>query len=110
MPRPCSVCTHPARAEINRAVLAQTSFRTLAARFGLGRSALSRHARAHPLNPRGVVSRGNRRATRYSAPCPRCGAPSPILLRCYACPNGCPVTSYGWRPERAETGRRARQP
>ena len=110
MPKPCSICAHPELAQINWAVLGRTSFRTLAARFGLSRSALSRHARAHPLNARGVVSRGNRRATRDSAPCPRCGALSPILLRCYVCPNGCPVVSYGWKREPVETGRRARQP
>ncbi len=109
MAKPCLICAHPELAEINRAVLDQTSFRTIAARFEVSRPALSRHAREHPLNPRGVVSRGNHRATRYSAPCPYWGALSPIRLRCYVCPNGCPVVVYGREPERLKTGRRARQ-
>ena len=43
MNKRCSVCTHPSRAEIDRALLAGLPYRPLAARYGLSPSALSRH-------------------------------------------------------------------
>ncbi|VTZ52676.1 hypothetical protein MPC4_90151 [Methylocella tundrae] len=43
MSRPCSVCTHPRRAEIDRALVKEVAERTLAKDFGLSRSAINRH-------------------------------------------------------------------
>jgi hypothetical protein len=45
MPKPCSVCTHPSRKEIDRALLSGVPYRTLAARYDLSASALCRHTR-----------------------------------------------------------------
>jgi hypothetical protein len=48
MPRRCTVCDHPARAEIDRASAGGTeSNRSVAARLGLTPAAVHRHARAH---------------------------------------------------------------
>lgn len=44
----CSVCEHPARREIDRAlVLGTASIRDIAGQYGISRSALSRHKAAH---------------------------------------------------------------
>jgi hypothetical protein len=43
----CSVCTHPDVEAINLALVARGKFRELAARFGLSKSALCRHADDH---------------------------------------------------------------
>lgn len=43
MPRTCSVCTHKEAAAINRALLNGTSYRDIAGRFGISRSAAARH-------------------------------------------------------------------
>ena len=45
MPTRCTVCTHTARPEIDRALLSGISYRTLAAQYGLSPSALCRHTR-----------------------------------------------------------------
>lgn len=45
MPTRCTVCTHDSRQEIDRALLAGVSYRTLAAQNGLSPSALCRHTR-----------------------------------------------------------------
>ena len=45
MDQRCSVCNHPSRAEIDRALLAGFSYRPLTAQYGLSPSALSRHTR-----------------------------------------------------------------
>lgn len=48
MPRPCSVCNHPDRREIEaELVAARTSARALAPKFQLSSSALLRHKRSH---------------------------------------------------------------
>ncbi len=47
MARPCTVCTHAQCAEINSALLAGTSYRTIADRFGLSETALKRHRKDH---------------------------------------------------------------
>jgi IS30 family transposase len=39
----CTVCTHASRAEIDRALMAGYSLRSLAAQYGVSASALSRH-------------------------------------------------------------------
>ncbi len=46
MGRPCTVCAHPQRLEIDRALLDGNSFRGVAGRYGLQRSSVDRH-RAH---------------------------------------------------------------
>lgn len=43
MPRKCTVCHHPERAHLERALLAGASLASLAADYGLSTSALSRH-------------------------------------------------------------------
>ncbi len=47
MARRCSVCVHPAVAEINRAIVSGTPIRDVAGRFGLSRSAIARHSADH---------------------------------------------------------------
>jgi hypothetical protein len=45
--RVCTVCLHRRHTEINRALLAGESYRTIADRFGLSKTALIRHKAAH---------------------------------------------------------------
>ena len=48
MPRLCSVCAHPARAQIDEDLLAhEASYRVLAHRYGVHWDALQRHEHAH---------------------------------------------------------------
>lgn len=47
MPRKCSICTHPERDSINRAIVAGDSYRDIAGRFGVSRSAVERHVNGH---------------------------------------------------------------
>lgn len=47
MPRVCTICTHPSRADIDRALVADDSLRDIARQFGVSRSALERHKAAH---------------------------------------------------------------
>jgi hypothetical protein len=45
MPKPCSVCIHKNREEIDRSLMGGVAYRTLAAQYGLSASALCRHMR-----------------------------------------------------------------
>lgn len=45
MDKRCSICTHPSLAEIDRALQAGESLRSLAAQYGLSVSSLSRHTK-----------------------------------------------------------------
>jgi len=47
MARPCTICTHPKRAEIDKLLLQDTSYRDIAGRFGLSKTAISRHKESH---------------------------------------------------------------
>jgi len=47
MARPCSVCTHEQREAIDAALIAGESYREITGRWGVSRSALSRHLRQH---------------------------------------------------------------
>ncbi len=47
MPRPCSICTHPEREEINRALVEAVPFRKISERFGTSVTALHRHKTDH---------------------------------------------------------------
>lgn len=48
MPRVCTVCSHPQRPEIDRALVAgELSFRNIAERFGTSPTALTRHKKEH---------------------------------------------------------------
>lgn len=48
MPRVCTVCAHPERDKIDRALaLESSSFRDIAGHYGLGKSAVERHAAGH---------------------------------------------------------------
>jgi hypothetical protein len=47
VPRVCTVCSHPKRAEIDRALLAGEPFRHIAARFDTSTAALQRHKAEH---------------------------------------------------------------
>ena len=47
MPRSCTICSHPDRGEIDRAVVAGESYRNIAERFGTSTTALHRHSGDH---------------------------------------------------------------
>ncbi len=47
MPRTCTVCIHPERAAINKALIANEPFRHIAGRFGTSATALTRHKAEH---------------------------------------------------------------
>lgn len=47
MPRKCSVCVHPERGLIDKAIVAGESYRDISGRFGVSRSAIERHANGH---------------------------------------------------------------
>ena len=47
MPQKCSVCIHPERAEIDKALVARVSLRTIADQYGLSKTALIRHKASH---------------------------------------------------------------
>ena len=51
MPRACTVCAHPKRTAIEAALAAGESQREVAARFGLSKTALVRHAQHAPPAP-----------------------------------------------------------
>ena len=51
MSRVCTVCTHPQAAEVNEALAAGTSYRQVAASWGLKLSAVFRHANNHLTDP-----------------------------------------------------------
>jgi len=46
--RPCSVCSHPDRDEIDAALVNRTSYRDISGQYRVSRSALSRHAEHIP--------------------------------------------------------------
>ena len=43
MPRTCTICTHESRADIDAALVAETPYRHIAARYGTSTGALQRH-------------------------------------------------------------------
>lgn len=47
MPPVCTICSHPKRAEIDKALVAGSVFRDVAQRFAVSRDALFRHKRDH---------------------------------------------------------------
>ena len=47
MSRPCSICSHSERLEIDRLLLSGESYRKIAKRFGLSTGSISRHREAH---------------------------------------------------------------
>ncbi len=47
MPRTCTICTHPERANIEAALTAGTSYRNIAKQFDVGFSSINRHAAEH---------------------------------------------------------------
>ena len=47
MPRPCAICTHPDRSTIEAAMATGDSYREIASRFELSKSAVARHAANH---------------------------------------------------------------
>ena len=47
MPQSCSICTHPQRAEIEKALVAGEALRDIAGRCPVSRSALHRHKQDH---------------------------------------------------------------
>lgn len=56
MPK-CSVCMHPKRAAIDKALVAGESFRRVAAQFGASATSLRRHQKAHLID---VIQRAER--------------------------------------------------
>jgi hypothetical protein len=49
MPRTCTICSHPQRADIDAAAIAGASYRTIAHQFTVSRDALMRHKADHLL-------------------------------------------------------------
>jgi hypothetical protein len=47
MARPCSVCGHAQRSEIDKALVANESYREVSRRYGLSVPAVGRHAKGH---------------------------------------------------------------
>ena len=47
MPRVCTICTHPDRSAIDKAVVSQAPNRQIASLHGVSESAIRRHARSH---------------------------------------------------------------
>ena len=47
MSRPCTICTHATRAEIDKALVSGSALRTVAREYGVGRHALDNHKREH---------------------------------------------------------------
>jgi hypothetical protein len=47
MPNPCKCCVHPERNRLNKAILDGQSANSLAAEYGMSRSAIQRHQRLH---------------------------------------------------------------
>src|SRR5690606_30206042 len=47
MPRRCTVCAHPKRAEIDRALVRSAAYRRIAADYGLSERAVRRHRATH---------------------------------------------------------------
>ncbi len=47
MPRVCTICTHKARAKIDKALVERERFRTIADQFGVSKTALLRHHDDH---------------------------------------------------------------
>src|SRR5579859_3172863 len=47
MPRTCTVCLHPDREAIDKALLADASYRDIAGQYGLSKSAVERHKAEH---------------------------------------------------------------
>jgi len=47
MPRKCTICAHPKRAEIDQAIVDGVPYRAIACRYGVGREAVRRHAKNH---------------------------------------------------------------
>ena len=47
MPRPCTICTHDQREEIDKALVSGTPYRNISKRFSVSMGALSRHRADH---------------------------------------------------------------
>ncbi len=47
MPRPCTICTHPEREAIDKALVASESYRNVSVRFGTSVASLQRHKAEH---------------------------------------------------------------
>ena len=47
MPRKCTVCAHPKRAEIDKLIVEGVPYRSIAGRFSVSKSAVERHAKNH---------------------------------------------------------------
>lgn len=47
MAKPCSICTHPQRSEIEALLIEGVSIRDIAGRFGTSKTAVHRHLREH---------------------------------------------------------------
>jgi len=60
----CSICAHPARAEIDEALIAGASTPSVARDFGVGRSSVARHAAGHLA---GAIAQGAQRREEASA-------------------------------------------
>lgn len=47
MPRPCTICSHPNRSDIDRALVAHVPYRRIAAQYAVSEQAIRRHRTEH---------------------------------------------------------------
>lgn len=47
MPRKCTICAHPKRAEIDQLIVEGVPYRSIAGQFSVSKSAVERHAKSH---------------------------------------------------------------
>jgi hypothetical protein len=47
MSKPCSICTHPARENIDSAIIRRVPYRAISIRYSVSKDALSRHLNGH---------------------------------------------------------------
>lgn len=64
MGRTCTVCAHPARDAIDTALETERTLRDIAAQFGVSKTALHRHWRAHILGENSPVASNSGTSTK----------------------------------------------
>jgi hypothetical protein len=101
MPRICTVCTHPRRQAIDKALVAGTLKSDVSALFRVSRDAVDRHSAARGASPRRAHGARPRSATGHRRTC--CGRPSGVgratRQRGGAAP-GLPPGALAWCPVR----------